>query len=87
LRAFFHEIVLSAVGDRLGRGYSHVPKWRNGRRGGLKIRGPQGRVSSNLTFGTSTRGASMTAFGIFAIITAVVLVAAAIGLIVWYIRN
>ena len=30
-----------------------MPKWRNGRRGGLKIRGPQGRVSSNLTFGTT----------------------------------
>ncbi len=31
-----------------------MPKWRNGRRGGLKIRCPQGRVSSILTFGTTT---------------------------------
>jgi hypothetical protein len=35
------------------KGYPlRAPKWRNGRRGGLKIRCPKGRVSSNLTFGT-----------------------------------
>ena len=28
------------------------PKWRNGRRGGLKNRCPNGHVSSTLTFGT-----------------------------------
>jgi hypothetical protein len=27
------------------------PEWRNGRRGGLKIRCPQGRVGSSPTFG------------------------------------
>ena len=30
-----------------------VPGWRNGRRGGLKILCPQGRVGSNPTLGTS----------------------------------
>ena len=30
------------------------PKWRNGRRAGLKILCPQGRVGSTPTFGTST---------------------------------
>ena len=30
-----------------------MPKWRNGRRGGLKNRCPQGRDSSTLSFGTS----------------------------------
>jgi hypothetical protein len=29
-----------------------VPEWRNGRRSGLKLRGPQGRPSSNLGSGT-----------------------------------
>ena len=31
------------------------PKWRNGRRGGLKIRFPQGSVGSNPTFGTAEK--------------------------------
>lgn len=31
------------------------PKWRNGRRGGFKIRCPQGRVGSSPTFGTTER--------------------------------
>ena len=31
-----------------------VPEWRNGRRGGLKIRCPQGRVGSTPSSGTST---------------------------------
>jgi hypothetical protein len=30
------------------------PKWRNGRRGGFKIRYPQGFVGSSPTFGTSS---------------------------------
>ena len=30
-----------------------MPEWRNGRRGGLKIRCPEGRVGSNPTLGTS----------------------------------
>jgi hypothetical protein len=30
-----------------------MPKWRNGRRGGLKHRWPQGRVGSTPTFGTT----------------------------------
>ena len=30
-----------------------VPKWRNGRRDGLKNHCPKGRVSSTLTFGTT----------------------------------
>ncbi len=30
------------------------PEWRNGRRGGLKIRWPQGRVGSTPSSGTST---------------------------------
>ncbi len=30
-----------------------VPEWRNGRRGGLKIHCPHGRVSSTLTSGTN----------------------------------
>jgi hypothetical protein len=34
------------------------PKWRNGRRGRLKIGCPQGRVSSILTFGTTLEGVS-----------------------------
>ena len=36
-----------------------APEWRNGRRSGLKLRGPQGRPSSNLGSGTNvvrTRG-------------------------------
>src|SRR5271168_296600 len=31
------------------------PKWRNGRRAGLKIRSPQGGVGSSPTFGTIQR--------------------------------
>src|SRR3954451_20308490 len=49
-----HATAEPAAGDRLARSYRLVPKWRNGRRGGLKIRGPQGRPSSNLGFGTTT---------------------------------
>ena len=86
-RAFFHDIGIPAVSARLGRGYSHVPKWRNGRRGGLKIRGPRGRVSSNLTFGTSPEEGVGGVFGIIAVISGIVIVLAAIGFIVWYIRN
>jgi hypothetical protein len=36
------------------------PKWRNGRRGRLKIGCPKGRVSSILTFGTTLENASHT---------------------------
>ena len=31
---------------------SHMPEWRNGRRGGLKIRWSQGRVGSTPSSGT-----------------------------------
>ena len=34
----------------------HAPEWRNGRRSGLKLRGPQGRPSSNLGSGTKPVG-------------------------------
>ena len=37
----------------LVRDTEHLPEWRNGRRGGLKIRCPEGRVGSNPTLGTS----------------------------------
>ena len=32
--------------------YLFLPEWRNGRRGGLKIRCPQGRVGSTPSSGT-----------------------------------
>ena len=38
---------------RLGYAW-HSPEWRNGRRSGLKLRGPQGRPSSNLGSGTNS---------------------------------
>lgn len=34
-------------------GLNYLPEWRNGRRVGLKIPCPNGRVSSNLTSGIS----------------------------------
>jgi hypothetical protein len=41
--------------DRHARRYdAPEPKWRNGRRSGLKIRRPQGRVGSTPTFGTTS---------------------------------
>lgn len=38
----------------------HVPEWRNGRRGGFKIRYPQGCGGSSPSFGISTVGTSQT---------------------------
>ncbi len=42
----FHPSFLFAIGVEM------KPKWRNGRRAGLKIQCPQGRVGSTPTFGT-----------------------------------
>lgn len=48
--------LLSAVGQgtKLEQRFTKLigPKWRNGRRAGLKIRCPHGRVGSSPTFGT-----------------------------------
>ena len=54
--AFSHDASLS--------GFAHSwvidkPKWRNGRRGGLKNRCPCGRGSSTLPFGTTLHNKSM----------------------------
>jgi hypothetical protein len=43
--------VVAGCGVRLGYPWA-APEWRNGRRSGLKLRGPQGRPSSNLGSGT-----------------------------------
>jgi hypothetical protein len=41
------------AGSAVRLGYpARTPEWRNGRRSGLKLRGPQGRPSSNLGSGT-----------------------------------
>ena len=41
--------------------YLFLPEWRNGRRGGLKIRCPQGRVGSTPSSGTTATFLEMLA--------------------------
>jgi micrococcal nuclease len=47
------KIPKSKAATRLQRHRNVLPKWRNGRRAGLKIRSPQGGVGSSPTFGTN----------------------------------
>jgi hypothetical protein len=47
------ERLRAIAGCAVRLGYpARTPEWRNGRRSGLKLRGPQGRPSSNLGSGT-----------------------------------
>ncbi len=52
------------------------PEWRNGRRSGLKLRGPQGRQGSNPCSGTTYAAAmSILALVIIAVVGVVIVVA------------
>src|SRR5439155_8596684 len=49
------ELACFAEGRRSWYFYVSLPEWRNGRRGGLKIRCPQGRVGSTPSSGTRSK--------------------------------